>query len=62
MKKHFLLMALVFALAAPRAHAQPGCEDSPENPTIILAGLAGGAYAVSSVVTRVRARRRNKSR
>ena len=61
MKKTLLLTALAFALiAAIPAHAQGGCPDSPENPTLILAGLAGGAYAVSSVRTRIRARRATK--
>jgi XrtJ-associated TM-motif-TM protein len=61
MKKTFLLSALAFALiAAIPAHAQGGCDDSPENPTLILAGLAGGAYALSAVRTRLRANRTNK--
>ena len=52
MKKTFLLTALAFAMiAAIPARAQGGCDDSPENPTLILAGLAGGAYAISSVRT-----------
>ncbi|MBW4040167.1 MAG: PExPT-CTERM protein [Acidobacteria bacterium] len=62
MKKTVLLTALAFALiAAVPAHAQlDGCSDSPENPTLILAGLAGGAYALSSVRMRIRARRAAK--
>jgi XrtJ-associated TM-motif-TM protein len=61
MKKTFLLTALAFAMiAAIPAHAQGGCEDSPENPTFILAGLAGGAYAISNVRTRMRARKAPK--
>jgi XrtJ-associated TM-motif-TM protein len=60
MKKYALLMAFAFALAAIPAHAQGACEDSPENPTLILAGLAGGAYAVSAIRLRVRARRNSK--
>jgi XrtJ-associated TM-motif-TM protein len=61
MKKTFLLTALAFAMiAAIPAHAQGGCEDSPENPTLVLAGLAGGAYAISSVRMRIRARRATK--
>jgi XrtJ-associated TM-motif-TM protein len=63
MKKTFLLTALAFALiAAIPARAQGGCEDSPENPTLILAGLAGGAYAISSLRIRMRARRATKKR
>jgi XrtJ-associated TM-motif-TM protein len=57
MKKIFLLTALVLALAALPARAQGGCDDTPENPTLILAGLASGVFAVSSVRTRIRARR-----
>jgi XrtJ-associated TM-motif-TM protein len=62
MKKTFLLTALAFALiAAIPARAQGGCFDSPENPTLILAGLAGGAYAISNVRTRIRARKARKN-
>jgi XrtJ-associated TM-motif-TM protein len=58
MKKTFLLTALAFAMiAAIPARAQGGCDDSPENPTLILAGLAGGAYAISNVRTRILARK-----
>lgn len=63
MKKTFLLTALAFAMiAAIPARAQGGCDDSPENPTLILAGLAGGAYAISSVRMKIRARRGAKDR
>ncbi len=64
MKKTFLLTDLAFALiAAMPAQAQGvgGCDDSPENPTLILAGLAGGAYAISNVRTRIRARKASKN-
>jgi XrtJ-associated TM-motif-TM protein len=63
MKKTFLLTALAFAMiAAIPARAQGGCVDSPENPTLILAGLAGGAYAISNVRMKIRARRAAKNR
>ena len=29
--------------------AQSGCADSPENPTLVLSGLAASAYAISQV-------------
>jgi XrtJ-associated TM-motif-TM protein len=62
MKKTFLLTALAFAMiAAIPARAQGGCEESPENPTLILAGLAGTAYAISNVRTRIRARKAPKN-
>jgi XrtJ-associated TM-motif-TM protein len=54
-----LALAIPLILALP-AHAQSGCEDSPENPTLVLAGLAGGVFAVSSIRTRLRARRAPK--
>ncbi len=59
MKKYSILtatLALVFALVAVPARAQGGCDDSPENPTLILAGLASGAYAVSALRNRMRIR------
>jgi XrtJ-associated TM-motif-TM protein len=63
MKKTFLFVTLALALTLARpAHAQiGGCDDSPENPTLILAGLASGAFAISSVRTRMRARRASKN-
>jgi XrtJ-associated TM-motif-TM protein len=61
MKKILLLSAVAFALiVAIPARAQGGCEDTPENPTLILAGLASGAFAVSSLRTKYRARRASK--
>jgi XrtJ-associated TM-motif-TM protein len=43
MKPTITLYALGFAILTLRAHAQIGCDDSPENPTAILAlvGIAG---------------------
>ena len=61
MKKTLVLVALATALTvAVPARAQGGCDDSPENPTLILAGLAGGAFAVSTLRTRLSARRSTK--
>jgi XrtJ-associated TM-motif-TM protein len=52
-----LCFALLFLVALP-LHAQTGCDDSPENPTVVLA-LVGGAGAMFSIVTaRLRARSR----
>jgi len=62
MKKNMVLLALSLCLlfsATRYARADFGaCEDSPENPTLVLAGLASGAFAISTVRTRIRARRR----
>jgi XrtJ-associated TM-motif-TM protein len=61
MKKAILSVALAVSLmAALPARAQSGCENSPENPTLVLAGLAGGVFAASSLRTRLRARRTPK--
>lgn len=64
MKKAILSVALAVSLmaAALPARAQVGCEDSPENPTLVLAGLAGGVFAISSLRTRLRARRAPKQK
>ena len=64
MKKTFLFAIIALALVAARpAHAQlQGCADTPENPTLILAGLSGGAYAVSALRTRLRARRKTDNK
>ena len=63
MKKAILSVALALPLIlALPAHAQIGCEDSPENPTLVLAGLAGGVFAVSTLRTRLRARRAPKQK
>jgi XrtJ-associated TM-motif-TM protein len=53
----FLGFALLLAVALP-LHAQGGCDDSPENPTAILAvvGSAGAFFASA----RIKARRSSK--
>jgi XrtJ-associated TM-motif-TM protein len=53
----YLLCASCLLLAAAPLHAQSGCTDSPENPTIVLAlvGSAGGLF--TTVRARIRARR-----
>lgn len=59
MKKYSILtvtLAFALALIAVPARAQGVCDDSPENPTLILAGLASGAYAISSLRNRLRIR------
>lgn len=57
----YLLCTACLLLAAAPLHAQSGCADSPENPTIVLAlvGSAGGLF--STVRARIKARR-NRSR
>jgi len=64
MKKHFLLLgfALCFSAALP-LHAQGGeistgtCDDSPENPTIVLAVVGSAGAFLASARARIKARR-----
>lgn len=57
MKKTFfaITIALMFAAALP-LRAQSGCADSPEDPTVILA-LVAGAGAVVANIRRSRSRK-----
>jgi XrtJ-associated TM-motif-TM protein len=53
--------ALIFAVALP-LRAQTGCDDSPEDPTVMLA-LVGGAGALATMAwARVKARRNSPKR
>lgn len=55
MKKTFLFAAFVMLLvAAAPLHAQSGCTDSPENPTILLALVGSAGAAVASIRGRFR--------
>lgn len=55
--RYALLLALTLAAVALPLRAQTGCDDSPEDPTIVLA-LVGGAGALAASV---RAARKRKS-
>jgi XrtJ-associated TM-motif-TM protein len=53
--------ALIFAIALP-LRAQTGCDDSPEDPTVVLA-LVGGAGALATMAwARVKTRRTSPRR
>jgi XrtJ-associated TM-motif-TM protein len=55
----WIALAAIGVLALPlAAHAQSGCTDSPENPTIVLS-LVGGAGALFSTLRRRMKSRRN---
>jgi len=57
MKKFLPLLALgVLAVALP-LHAQGGCVNSPENPTIVLALVGSASACVASVRRRFKANR-----
>jgi XrtJ-associated TM-motif-TM protein len=55
----FFGLALLLCAAALPLHAQDGCDNSPENPTAILAVVgSAGAFFVSARA-RIKARRRS---
>ncbi|SNT20842.1 XrtJ-associated TM-motif-TM protein [Granulicella rosea] len=51
-----LAVALLLVVAAP-LHAQTGCDNSPENPTVVLALVGSAGAFVSAARARIRARR-----
>jgi XrtJ-associated TM-motif-TM protein len=59
MKNKFRALIVVIAvLAVPMlVRAQVGCEDSPEDPTLVLALVASAGALISVARTRFRARR-----
>jgi XrtJ-associated TM-motif-TM protein len=59
MKKSMIVLlgCAVMVLVAVPLHAQTGCGDSPENPTVVLALVGGAGAAFSTLRTRLRARR-----
>ena len=52
-----MTLAISVLLVATPAFALGGCADSPENPTLILAALAGGVYGARTLRTHLRARK-----
>lgn len=59
MKKSALLIvgsAALLSIALP-LHAQGGCVNSPENPTIVLALIGSAGAFLASARTRIKARR-----
>ena len=60
-KSALLLFGLAVCLSTVSMHAQGGCENSPENPTVVLALVGSAGAFVASARTRIRARmNRNK--
>ncbi len=57
MTRRFGLLALVLLLAPLAAHAQNGCTDSPENPTVVLALIGGAGAAFTSLRGRLSRKR-----
>jgi len=57
-----LFFSCVFLpLVAIPLHAQTGCTDSPENPTLVLALVGSAAALVSTVRARLKARRNSSA-
>jgi XrtJ-associated TM-motif-TM protein len=52
----FLGLAGLLLVAVP-LHAQTGCTDSPENPTVVLAMVGGAGALFSTLRARLRSRR-----
>jgi XrtJ-associated TM-motif-TM protein len=52
----FLGLAGMLFIAVP-LHAQTGCTDSPENPTVVLALVGGAGALFSTLRARLRSRR-----
>ena len=62
MKKSTLLLigsAVLLAVSLP-LHAQGGCVNSPENPTIVLALVGSAGALLASARNRIKARRSAK--
>ncbi len=62
MKKSTLLLigpAVLLAVSLP-LHAQGGCVNSPENPTIVLALVGSAGAFLASARNRIKARRNAK--
>jgi XrtJ-associated TM-motif-TM protein len=59
MKKSMMVLlgcALMVLVVAP-LYAQTGCDDSPENPTVVLALVGGAGALFSTLRARMKARR-----
>ena len=57
----FISCACLVLIAAP-LHAQGGCVDSPENPTVVLALVGSAGALVSTIRARFKSRRNSSVR
>jgi XrtJ-associated TM-motif-TM protein len=48
-RRFIFLLGLMLMVAMLPAHAQSGCDDSPEDPTVVLALLGGIGAAVTGI-------------
>jgi XrtJ-associated TM-motif-TM protein len=53
----FIATAILFMVSAP-LWGQTGCDDSPEDPTVMLALVGGTGALVSVALARMKARRK----
>ena len=58
---NFLWVALLLSVALP-LRAQGGCDDSPENPTVVLALVGSAGALFSTIRARLKARRNSSAR
>jgi XrtJ-associated TM-motif-TM protein len=56
------LLAITVLAVSAVAHAQTGCDDSPEDPTVILAFVGSAGAIFSMIRTRAKARRNSSGR
>ena len=56
-KSTLLLFGLAVLLSTASLHAQGGCENSPENPTVVLALIGSAGAFLASARNRIRNRR-----
>jgi XrtJ-associated TM-motif-TM protein len=56
------LWCVILLLVAAPLHAQTGCTDSPENPTVVLALVGSAGALFSTVRARLKARRNSSTR
>ncbi len=61
-KLQIILWSAALLLVAVPLHAQTGCTDSPENPTVVLALVGSAGALFSTVRSRLKARRKTSSR
>lgn len=61
-KMLYLLGCACLLLVAAPLHAQTGCTNSPENPTIVLALVGSAGAGFSALRTRLKARKGSSTR
>jgi len=60
--RYVIFSALALLVFTTSLHAQTGCGDSPENPTVVLALVGSAGALFSTVRARLKARRNSSTR